>query len=518
MALLFTLIFLQAAVQATVQASVEAAVQSTVPASAQITVQSTVQATVQSAVQSTVHAQPVETSVRNSVQQSQALIDKWIKAENEYLKKDRSKNKIERRIKILTTGRSDIESEFLIDSPDPSVVHRVRYPNNTWGYRISFTGMFYIEAPSPKIFYQGGDFKILKSAGQYPDGTKMDFSYDGYASPWDTIIYQNTTGENIAFGGMMEQQTGGVLPELDFNWTRSRWWGTVQHIKNANGHYDETIHWQRSLTRPADELNEFNWLGHSYGGTLLSHFDAKSQMLLPLLSAENNFTFFYETVTSDLHSMPWETSIVAKQLHGSLKKTLGETKLSVSPQKSDSSDFFETHHQNDDQAYYHAASRGENAQNGYLVEGPQVMVHEPTGVLLQTFSAGDFTGRYGMYLAFLPYAFDPLSRFEPAVDKYNELVDFAESLHLRDILQATWMGRPALDVDPDQNLWLRFHFVPVDILPPGAPIEGHPPYEYLGSYPRYAAQIPVKIVFDKQNRPAIEWDLDPEFAHQKEEY
>jgi hypothetical protein len=143
-----------------------------------------------------------------------------------------------------------------------------------------------------------------------------------------------------------------------------------------------------------------------------------------------------------------------------------------------------------------------------LAEGASVIRELERGYLIKSFSAGEFSGRYGIYLDYLPGSADPHLQFRPAVDETGELVDFADRLDLRELLNATWVGRPVLEYAPDARLWLRFHFVPIDILPDGAPIEGLPPFELWGSYPRFIAQVPVRIEYDQNGAPDLELDLD----------
>jgi hypothetical protein len=142
------------------------------------------------------------------------------------------------------------------------------------------------------------------------------------------------------------------------------------------------------------------------------------------------------------------------------------------------------------------------------------LYEQSQGRWIKSFSANEFTGRYGIYLDYLPPGGDPHSTFEPVMNRSGELIDFASTLHLREILKATWLGRPVLEYAPDGKLWLRFHFVPTDLIPPGAPHEGLPPYELWGSYPRFIAQVPVKIQYTAEGVPMLAWDLDKDFSWQ----
>jgi hypothetical protein len=153
------------------------------------------------------------------------------------------------------------------------MIQPIYYPGGVTRYRISFTGMFYIEADDPADFFRGGIFVIQHSRGFYPDGTEIEILYDGSASPWVVVFYQNAFGEQIAFGGLMEQTSPGTLPDLGQNPSRSRWWGEVRHNRLESGDYEESIYWKGPLhdfnRKPREEV----WVGHGYGGTLLTEFD-----------------------------------------------------------------------------------------------------------------------------------------------------------------------------------------------------------------------------------------------------
>jgi hypothetical protein len=413
---------------------------------------------------------------------------------------------IQRRIKIITDGHTTLkDSPFIVDSADPSLVQPISYPGHPTRYRISFTGMFYIEASDPADFFRGGIFPIQRARGFYPDGTEMEILYDGAASPWDVIWVQNHQGSQLAFGGLMEQSSPGELPGLDRNNTRSRWWGEVKRVKLRSGKYEERIKWRKPLHDFNRRPRRNHWIGHGYGGTLLTSFDPAKGIHVPERLGNGNFLLFYERISHEEDGSggpprPWITNIFARELIPSLKNAAGPEYLStdlISPLTGN---------------YFSATARGLKGDEGYLVEGPAVFREREHGQLIKTFSAGDFTGRYGIFLDYLSPGADPRGKFHPVTGEDGELIDFASVLNLREILNATWVGRPLLEYAPDGKLWLRFHFVPIDVLPPEAPVEGLPPYELWGSYPRFIAQVPVRIQFDKSGQPGLALDLDPAFT------
>jgi hypothetical protein len=384
---------------------------------------------------------------------------------------------IPRHIQILTDGSTlNLESAYVTDSPDPSLVMPITYPDGRRRFRISFTGMHFVESDEPADFYTGRIHKIQRARGFYPDGTEMVPTYDGSAWPWDVVVYENAYGKQIAFGGVMEQPAAGELPSLAMNPTRSRWWGEVKHVPRAEGGFEEHIYWK-------GPLHDFNraprpsvWEGHGYGGNLLTRFNPESGI-------EEKF------------GLPWVTSMFAREVNPSLTSTVGPefpaTNI-VSPKTGE---------------YFRATRRGVNGETGYLAEGGNTLLELERNQLIKAWSANDFTRRYGIYLDYLPPGHGPLATFQPVVDDNGELIDFAETLKLREAIHGTWVGRPQLEYAPDGKLWLRFHFVPTDNLPEGAPLEGPPPEYLIGSYPRYCAQIPVRFSYDRRGQPHLEWDL-----------
>jgi hypothetical protein len=437
-------------------------------------------------------------------------LKKWAAQKDPRREADSVDGPIQRRIKILTDGTSsNPESPFIVDSPDPSMILPIRYPNNETRFRINFTGMFYIEAENPETFFRGGIFTIQHSRGFYEDGTEMELLYDGSASPWDVVIYENDDGEQIAFGGVMPQPEKGKLPDLSMNATRSRWWGTVSHRKLKSGGYEEKIYWQAPLHDFNRQDREEVWEGHGYGGILLTKFDEAQGFHVPEKMPNGNFLMFYERVAEEKEApdrgvLPWITTLFSRELTPDLKSSTGPEHLTSSVISPITNDYFD------------AVCRGDRAENGFLIEGASILFEKDRGQWIKSFSANEFTGRYGIYLDYLPPGADPRELFNPVMDRKGELIDFASVLHLREILKATWVGRPVLEYAPDGKLWLRFHFVPTDLLPKGAPHEGLPPYELWGSYPRFIAQVPVKIEYSREGVPTLAWDLDDEFSWQNE--
>lgn len=154
--------------------------------------------------------------------------------------------------------------------------------------------------------------------------------------------------------------------------------------------------------------------------------------------------------------------------------------------------------------------RGDQSHpSGYLAEGGNVLIEKKTGMVIKAFSANDFVGRYGIYLDYLPAGENLKSTFKPVIDQSGELIDFASTMNLRELLDATWLGRPQLEYAPDGKLWMKFHFVPIQSIPPGFPVEGWPTPEQFVGYGRIAAEAPVKIVFNSDGVPHLELDIDP---------
>ncbi len=420
-----------------------------------------------------------------------------------------SGTEIERRIKILTTGNrinasADMDpGDFKIDSADPSLIMPIHYPNGVIKYRINFSGMRFIEADRPEDFFHGGIHTVRRSRGFYADGTEMVGPYHNASWPWDVVIYRNDRGENIALGGVMRQPAPGELPDVARdNKTRSRWWGKVVHVKNAQGIIEEHIIWQGPVHDfNIHPQNPDSWVYHGYGGTLLTQFNPKTGEHELIKNSRGNYILFYERVTEeklmpDGQSKPWVTTMFARDMDPSMTHTVGEeypvTDL-ISP---------ETH------TYFKALKRGgENENDGYLAEGGNVLIERSTHTMIKAFSANDYVRQYGIYLDYLPKGADPESMFKPVIDQNGELIDFAKTMNLREILDATWLGRPQLTYDPTGKLWLECHFVPKSSIPPGGPIEGWPSREDFVKYGRISAIVPVRIEMVK-GQPHLVLDLD----------
>ena len=427
------------------------------------------------------------------------------------LSRDNS-SKIERRPKIITTGERVRSApnmdpmDIKIDSADPSLIMPIIYPDGTKKYRINFSGLRYVEYDDIAGFYRGGPHIVKRSRGFYADGTEMTGPYHNASWPWDVVIYRNDKGENIALGGVMKQPAPGKLPNVaDNNPTRSRWWGKVKHVEVSPGQYEEHIIWQG----PVNDFNRnepFMWNYHGYGGTLLTKFNPVTGEHELVKNKKGNYILFYERVTEQKQNaqgiwMPWVTNLFMREMAPSMKTTVGP-EIEVTNMKKP------------DGTFYEATRRGgAHETTGYLAEGGNVLLERDHKFVIKAFSGNDYVRRYGIYLDYLPPGKEIDGHFKSVTDAKGELVDFATELGLREMFHGTWLGRPQFEYDPNGKLWLRFHYVPIDSLPAGLPIEGWPTAEQYLVYGRIAAQVPVKITVDSQGRPKIELDIDPEFQH-----
>jgi hypothetical protein len=416
----------------------------------------------------------------------------------------------ERRIKILTSGlREDASpnidaADIRIDSADPSLVMPVTLPNGVTKYRVNFSGLRYIEANHPDEFYRGGIFRVHQSRGFYADGTEMKGAYHNASWPWDAVIYTNARGEQIAFGGVMAQPGPGFLPNMTQNWTRSRWWGKVVHREIAPGKFEEQIWWQ-------GPLHDFNrqphktWVGHGYGGTLLTRFNPATGLHEPVRLPNGNYLLFYERVveekaTPDGRILPWVTTMFAREVDPLMHTTVGEEVLVTNIRSPVTNEYFQ------------ATRRGSaGAIEGYLAEGGNVLYDMQNQGYIKAWSANDYVGRYGIYLDYLPPGANPKSMYKPVTDASGELIDFAQTMNLRKIMDATWLGRPQLEYDRRGKLWLKFHFVPRSSIPVGAPHTGWPTAQQYLHYGRITAIAPVRIEYNWQGQPNLKLDIDPRF-------
>ena len=417
---------------------------------------------------------------------------------------------IERRIKVLVSGLrkhavSTIDpADIRIDFADPSLVMPITYPNGVTKYRINASGLRYIEADRPDDFFRGGVFKVQRSRGFYADGTEMTGAYHNEAWSWDVVTYKNDQGQMIALGGTMAQPAPGVLPNVaQHNSSRSRWYGTVEHVETLPGVYEERIYWQA----PVHDFNRAphtDWNYHGYGGTLLTKWNAKSKLHEPVKLANGNYLLFYERVTEqktrqDGSKFPFVTTMFSREMDPSLKTTVGKEYLATDIKSETTGEYFK------------ATKRGKaDETDGYLAEGGNVFVTE-SGDYLKAFSANDYVRQYGIYLDYLPKGSDPRKTFKPVVDEQGELIDFAAKLNLREIMHGTWLGRPQLERDQQGKLWMKFHFVPIESIPKGAPVQGWPTAQDFVKYGRITAMAPVKIVTDSKGQPNLELDVDQRF-------
>jgi hypothetical protein len=420
--------------------------------------------------------------------------------------KDLSKP-IERRIKILVSGlRKDAvdsidPADQKIDFADPSLTMPITYPNRVTKYRINASGLRYIEADKPEDFFRGGVFKVQRSRGLYPDGSEMRGAYHNEAWSWDVVTYKNVNGEQIALGGTMKQPISGGLPNVaEHNFSRSRWWGYVKHTEIAPGQYEERIEWQG----PVHDFNRgetVDWNFHGYGGTLMTKWNPRTKIHEPIHLKNGNFLLFYERVTeqkrlADGRLVPYVTKMFSREMDPTLKTTVGEeveaTEI-ISPVT---------------KKYFEATKRGlPHDDEGYLAEGGNVFVNDD-GVVLKAFSGNDYTRRYGIYLDYLPKGHNPKSKFTPVIDRHGQLIDFASEMGLRELMHGTWVGRPQLEKAPDGKIWMKFHFVPIESIPAGAPVEGWPTSEQFLQYGRITAMAPVVITYDEHGQPQLKLDID----------
>jgi hypothetical protein len=422
-------------------------------------------------------------------------------------------SKIERRIKKMTTGeRRDADSnmdpaDIRIDSADPSLIMPITYPNGVTKYRINFSGLRYIESNSPRDFFRGGVFKVHRSRGFYADGTEMVGPYHNASWPWDVVIYKNDFGQNIALGGVMEQPRPGVLPDVAVdNPTRTRWWGKVKHVEVSPNVFEEHIIWQG----PVHDFNyskSKTWELHGYGGTLLTKFNPKTGEHELVKLKNGNYVLFYERVSEVKknehgHQSPWVTTLFVREMDPSMTKTVGPEIMVtdiISPVTNKP---------------FKATERGFGKNlEGYLAEGGNVLIELAQKTAIKAFSGNDYVGKYGIFLDYLPTGKNLKSMFTPVMDSHGELIDFATTMNLRKLLNATWLGRPQMEYDPDGKLWLRFHYVDINSIPHGGPIEGWPSADQFIGYGRTTAQIPVRIEYDKKNQPRLELDIDPQFQY-----
>ncbi|HEY8270439.1 MAG TPA: hypothetical protein VIG33_06080 [Pseudobdellovibrionaceae bacterium] len=418
---------------------------------------------------------------------------------------------IERRPIIKTSGLRkdavpDIDpADIKVDTADPSLVMPITYPNGQTKYRINFSGLRFIEADSPADLYKPGIRKVRHSRGFYKDGTEMTGAYHNEAWPWDVVIYKNDAGKWIALGGVMEQAVPGKLPNVrENNRTRSRWWGKVSHVQIKPGVYEEHIVWQ-------GPIHDFNiskhqgWKYHGYGGTLVTQFNPKTGMHEPIKNKRGNYILMYERVIEERNGMPWMTSTFMRDMDPSLTHTVGpeiEVTNIISPV---TGQIFEAFRRGD-----------EKETTGYLREGDNVLKEKEHNQYIKAGSGNDYVRKYGIYLDYRDPGRDAQGLFKNVIDEKGQLIDFASTLKLREIFNGTWVGRPQLSYDPQGKLWLAFHFVPKDSIPPGGPQEGWPSAEDFPKYARIMAMFPVKFEYDKSRQPLLVKDIDPKYAYKYE--
>lgn len=396
-------------------------------------------------------------------------------------------------------------ADIRIDTADPSLVMPITYPNGVTKYRINFSGLRYIEANTPAELFMAGIKKVQRSRGFYKDGTEMVGAYHNDAWPWDVVIYKNDFGELIALGGVMEQQVPGQLPKVsDHNQTRSRWWGKVSHVEKSPGVFEEHIIWQG----PVHDFNiagHKGWNYHGYGGTLVTQFNPKSGIHEPIKNQNGNYTLMYERVTEEKNGLPWITTTFMREIDPSLTKTVGPEMDVTNIHSPKTGKIFSAFRRGDD---HHTS--------GYLREGDNVLKVIQNNQFIKAGSGNDYVRKYGIYLDYREPGSGLYGKYKNVVDHKGELIDFATTLGLREMVDGTWIGRPQLNYDPQGNLWLSFHFVPKDTIPLNAPVEGWPSAEDFPHYARITAMVPVKIVHDKKGQPHIVKDIDAKFSYRYE--
>lgn len=431
---------------------------------------------------------------------------------NEFRKEEMSaaseSREIERRPHRKTSGdRADATSnmdpaDLRIDTADPSLVMPITYPNGVTKYRINFSGLRFIEADSPAELFMAGIKKVQRSRGFYKDGTEMVGAYHNDAWPWDVVIYKNDHGELIALGGVMEQKEAGKLPNVsEHNQSRSRWWGKVTHVETSRGVFEERIVWQAPI-HDFNIVGHKGWNYHGYGGTLVTQFNPKSGVHEPIKNKNGNYTLMYERVIEEQNGMPWITTTFMREIDPSLTRAIGpEMNVTniISPKTG---------------LIFNAFRRGDDHHtSGYLREGDNVLKVITNNQFIKAGSGNDYVRKYGIYLDYRDPGKGLYGKYKNVVDKNGELIDFATTLGLREMVNGTWIGRPQLNYDPKGNLWLSFHFVPKDTIPLGGPVEGWPSAKDFPHYARITAMVPVKIIHDENGQPLLVKDIDPKYAY-----
>lgn len=452
---------------------------------------------------------------------------------------------VQRRPKEMTSGdHADTvgvvnQGDVRLDNADPSIVQQIVYPDGTVKFRVGTSGHFFMEFDNPVDAYRGGIKKVSRSRGFYQDGTEFKGPYHPAAWPWDVVIYRNRDGEQIALGGVMRQPAPGQLPNVaEHNPSRSRTWGIVNHVKKADGTWEERV----TFYKPVHDFNRRGgghqgWELHGYGGVLKTVFNPLKGYNEPLVDKDGFYELDYERVktakTVDGRSMPWETNLFTRKMHPSLKTTVGP-EVEIMPIKNPKTG-----------DYFIGSRRGQNGKvDGYLLEGGNFFRSLTESIDLTVFSGGDYVSRYGIFMGQKKY---DETTYQPIVDRDGELIDFADTLNLRKIFNGNWVGRGLIEIAPtdallkaiaekravvydeqpgkvydrkthkliyeaSKHLWLRFHYLDLSTLPEGYSGDGWAPsYEIFVQLARLVAQVPVKLVKDKKGQYYPVLDVEPKF-------
>lgn len=422
----------------------------------------------------------------------------------------RKESASDKQVHIITDGHRGVA--------DPTRPELITLPDGKKKYVMGFSGQQIMMVDSLKELIHGGIKPVhavnLINAFGFPYGNEIDpetgreIGYDFDSSTWDVSLFKfkNNSGETklkVLAGAMGDDESGKPLLNRDgHNNTRQRLFFDAEFIKLA-GTNEFTLH----ASKPKAILNagkpvDGNWVqtnaqgkvifNHGYGGEPITFLNGD------LYIDERGYVpFLHEMVVEQRNikdprapggewKIPYRTAIVLTYLDKTLSKVMEPAKIIFDVYKPDGSIW--------------AAAQRPTA--GPLVEGPHIEVRangKPVESLAEMkalrkkktridyqmlFSAGEFFGHYGSYMAISKGNFNS---FKPVLDEKNELLDITAPLRVL----FTWIGRP-VSFHVDGKEYLLLHGVDRSSLPEGIKLDQLPQGHEWQYFKRQEIVVPVE--------------------------
>ncbi|HXH30813.1 MAG TPA: hypothetical protein VNJ01_08360 [Bacteriovoracaceae bacterium] len=401
------------------------------------------------------------------------------------------------------------------DVPDPTRPELIEFPDGSKKHVIGFSGQNIMIIDNLSAFVRGGLNKVhkvdLKNEFGFPFGgeinpdNKQPWGYSFDSSTWDVSLFKykkenGQTGLRVLAGAMGTGSDAKPYMIKDgWNNTRQRIFFDAEFVSSPGGYKLIAENPKAVLNKGKPE--DGNWIQKDRNGKIIfSHGYGGEPVTLAngdlMIDHRGWVPFVHETIVEQRETLnadgtitkiPYRTAIVVTYLDKTLNKIMQPSKIIF--------DVFKSRQQ-----VWSAARRGPT--EGPLVEGPHIEIQhqgKPVQSMAQMrrlqsagaqidyqmlFSAGEFFGHYGSYMAFSK---GNLESFRPVLNSAGELEDFTAPLRVL----FTWIGRP-VSFHVDGKEYLLMHGVDRSSLPPGISLDVRPKGHQWQYFKRNEIVVPVE--------------------------